>query len=941
MPPGGPARGAARAPAKSVQRRPSTVHSAAGPTAPTPDAEIFRTIFDSAATGLVHTDLNGRILQANPAFRRIVGFTQEDLRAKTLRDLTHPEDAVKAEEPFAKLVQGALPSYEIEKRYLRKDGATVWVHDSVSLTRDGDGRPLYAHAVTQDITERKKAEEAAKRQRELYEAVAAVHDSLGDGVGAADVRTGRFVLVNDAFCRLYGYSREDLLKVNDPLLLCAPEERVAQTERMRRWREGHSRSDRFEIMGLRKDGARVAFEVAARAPGDSDLLVLIVRDVSERRKSERARAQFAALVDSADLAIVGVGLDGVITGWNPAASRIFGWSADEMVGQPFTSIVANDPDALRRAFQRAMRGESLHFESETFRKDATRFPAALTVSPIRDAAGIVVGVSGIVQDESSRRRSEDALHEALSLYSATLESTADGVLVVDLQGTIRSFNRRFVDLWSIPAKILGERDEERCTRHQVDQFKDPAKALARIQEIHATPEKDSVDVLELRDGRFLERLSQPQRIGDRIVGRVWNYRDLTEKIWGEQALQLTRELALALTEARGLTQALDIALSRVAEATGWALAQAWLPAVDGRTLECSRAWFGSAGPLQSFHEHSLGVRFEAGVGLPGRVWKTGKPVWLPDVRDAPNSPRAPAARKATLGAALAVPVLAHGEVVGVLEFFLREPRTEDVRLAQLVAAVAAQLGIVVQKKRAEQALAEQAEELARINQDLEQFVYFASHDLREPLHVVLGYMQRLERRYRTGEAEYDAMWDFAVKGAVHMQELIKDLLGYARLGKTPPSWQPVDLNEAVDQAVTALKWDVEENHAQVTRVKLPTLEADQRGITQVLQNLISNGVKFHRPKTRPQIRVEAEREGNAWHVRVRDNGIGIRKADQDRIFVMFQRLHTQEEYPGTGIGLAICKKIVEKHGGRIWVESEAGKGSTFHFTIPERGRAAE
>jgi len=242
---------------------------------------------------------------------------------------------------------------------------------------------------------------------------------------------------------------------------------------------------------------------------------------------------------------------------------------------------------------------------------------------------------------------------------------------------------------------------------------------------------------------------------------------------------------------------------------------------------------------------------------------------------------------------------------------------------------------ITERKQVEQQLKAVAADLARSNAELEQFAYVASHDLQEPLRMVASYTQLLARRYR-GKLDQDAdeFIAFAVDGAQRMQELINDLLTYSRAGTRPLQLTAVDVGEVVDRLVVDLAVSIAESHAQVTRDHLPIVLADPTQLRQVFQNLIANGLKFRRQGVAPEVHVSAVSDGEAWSFAVRDNGIGIDPQYMERIFVLFQRLHTRADYPGTGIGLAICKKIVEHHGGKIWVESEAGRGTTFRFTLP-------
>jgi len=242
---------------------------------------------------------------------------------------------------------------------------------------------------------------------------------------------------------------------------------------------------------------------------------------------------------------------------------------------------------------------------------------------------------------------------------------------------------------------------------------------------------------------------------------------------------------------------------------------------------------------------------------------------------------------------------------------------------------------VTEAKRAQKQIERYAAELERSNQDLQQFGYVISHDLREPLRVVSGYLRLLEQRYR-GELDRkaDAFIDYAVDGAERMQQMIGALLDLSRVETRGEAFAPTDVDAVVEQVLPALSRAMEECGAEVTRDPLPMVMADEAQLGQVFQNLVANALKFRQEGVPPRIHISAEREGCEWTISVADNGIGIEPEQAERIFTIFQRLHTEEEYPGLGIGLALCKRIVERHGGRIWVESEPGEGTTFYFTLP-------
>lgn len=247
---------------------------------------------------------------------------------------------------------------------------------------------------------------------------------------------------------------------------------------------------------------------------------------------------------------------------------------------------------------------------------------------------------------------------------------------------------------------------------------------------------------------------------------------------------------------------------------------------------------------------------------------------------------------------------------------------------------------ITEVRRTERELAARARDLERSNADLEHFAYAASHDLQEPLRMVASYVQLLARRYR-GKLDRDAdeFIAFAVDGAERMQKLIRDLLTYSRVTRLSKPGEPVDLGQTLRAAMANLKVAIEDSGACITAGMLPTVKGDATGLTALVQNLLANAIKFRGPRP-PTITLGAERRGDEWLFSVRDDGIGFDPKHAERIFIIFQRLNTSEKVEGSGIGLAICRKIVERHGGRIWAESVPGVGSAFHFTLPAAEPAA-
>jgi light-regulated signal transduction histidine kinase (bacteriophytochrome) len=273
-------------------------------------------------------------------------------------------------------------------------------------------------------------------------------------------------------------------------------------------------------------------------------------------------------------------------------------------------------------------------------------------------------------------------------------------------------------------------------------------------------------------------------------------------------------------------------------------------------------------------------------------------------------------------------------------------RTKEGRLLDVLATIQAividgqRMAFVLMRditgmKLVEASLWRRTEELQRSNEELEQFAYVASHDLQEPLRMVSSFVKLLQRDYKGKlDENADEYIFFAVDGVNRMYALINDLLDYSRVKTGGKEFLQTDMNKVLEQALSNLKLAIDNTKAKVIAEPLPTLEVDSGQMVELLQNLVGNAIKYRKPNEQPIIEIRSERKTGDWIISVKDNGIGIDPQYHERIFGLFQRLHVWGEYEGTGIGLAIAKRIVERHGGHIWVESEPGKGSSFSFSIP-------
>jgi signal transduction histidine kinase len=441
-------------------------------------------------------------------------------------------------------------------------------------------------------------------------------------------------------------------------------------------------------------------------------------------------------------------------------------------------------------------------------------------------------------------------------------------------------------------------------------------------------------VLRRRLARERAARHEAERIAETATRRLYDR---------QRELELIGASAQAANEAVSIEAALRDTVELVCRHTSWPVGHAFLTDPGDALLHSGPVWHLAGERFDPFRRLSDKLVFKAGEGLPGRVVQDGAAVWLSDLAEAPEFQRQQTALECGLRAALGVPVVVAERPVGALEFFIEAAGPPEPGLVAVLTQVGTQLGRVVERARGQAELERLAGELsvrndalARSNADLEVFASVASHDMAEPLRTASGFLTLLEERHGEGlDAQGREFLAFAQRGIQRLQVMIKDMLEYARAGTRQRGELAVEAGAMLEEAIRSLSTRIDASGATVRFDRLPALSCDQEGLTRVFQNLLANALKYVAQDTPPVVTVSAERSGDAWCFSVADNGIGVPEAARTKIFEMFGRGADSQDYEGSGIGLAVCARVVDAHGGRIWVDSGPDGGSVFRFTVKD------
>jgi PAS domain S-box-containing protein len=866
--------------------------------------EPFRAAFAQAAIGMAITDLEGRFLEVNAALCRAVEHEQEELLQTTAFAITHPDDRARMGGLVGEMLSGKIPSFVMEKRCLKKNGGHGWLRTSVSPIRDSHGLPMRIAILAEEITDRKRIEkdmeqaDAALREREAE--LRSITDNVPVIVSSIDAE-GRFRRVNRAYETVFGRPAEWVIGKTLREVGGEPHATIAEPY-IARVLAGEP--VRFESRIVNRRGElrdiQIAYTPQFGFNGKVAGYIAMVEDITERKslESERARLTDQLLVERAHLRAVldqmpaGVLIADAASGETLLANKqvveLFGRAAVD-------AVLAGDINhPLVRAIQS---GEVVRGEEVLFRRSNDELGTlSVSAAPIRDQDGKITAGAAVIQDISANREAEAALQESEKRFRSFFDLAAVGMTQSLVpSGRFIAVNQKFADITGYTREELLEKSYADLT-HPDD--REANLPLYRRLIDNAIPEFSSETRYFRKTGEVVwvqTTASAVRDAGGTPLYTVSVVEDITERKAAERALRESEERFRTLAES--LPQLV------------------WTCLPSGQCDYLSRQWVAYTGIPE---ERQLGLE------------------WLPQVIH-------PEDRRRTLDAWMnAVSDRAPYDIEYRIRRFdgaYRWFKTRGTPVRDREDRIQRWFGTctdIEDQRRTTEALRRSNEELRRANEDLNQFAFSASHDLKEPLRMITIYAQLLQRKYQsTLDTQAQEYIEQAVSGARRMEMLVNDLLEYTQIVNVPlADTAPVNVEIAVRKAISNLETAIEETGAEIDADRLPSVAVREVHLLQLFQNLISNALKY-RSTAPPRIQITAEKLSHCWKMCVRDNGIGIDPAYHNQIFRIFRRLHANRDYPGTGIGLAICQKIVERYGGMIWVESEGeNMGSAFWFTLP-------
>jgi PAS domain S-box-containing protein len=844
----------------------------------------------------------------NDRMTEITGYSMDEINRLGWYQTMYPdpETQARAINRMARMRQGdKLVDEEWEITRVNNEKRLLSISTAVLQTNGGVPHVL---ALMQDITGRKQAENNLRESEERYRNILA---NIEDGYYEVNL-AGDFTFFNDSMCRMLGYARDEMMGMGNKKFTDEENRNKLFLAFNEVYKTGKP-TKAFDLETIRKDGAKVIGEVSVSLIKDSNGQPIgfrgIARDVTQRKQAEEALRQseekYRTILENMEDGYFEVDITGCFTFFNESLRRMLGYSQDEMIGMNNRQYTDEEnAKKLFLAFNRVFRtGEpTKEFDWEIIRKDGAKRYIEASVSLIKNLSGQPAGFRGLVRDITNRKRTEEEIKQTLSLLNATLESTADGILVVDRKGKIESFNQKFVQMWNIPESVMASRDDDQALAFVLSQLKNHEAFLAKVRELYGQTEADSYDLIEFKDGRVFERYSRPQRIGDQTVGRVWSFQDVTDRKQAEEALRQSEErYRLAIESSND-----GVAIVQREKHIYVNKQFAKMFGYEGIEEVLDQAPYTWIHPDDRERVMEYNKKRQRGEKVPERyetkgIKKNGETVYLE---------------------ISATKILLHSEPITLA--YLRD---------------------ITDLKKAEEAL-RQTEEQLRQSQKMEAVGRLAggiAHDFNNLLTVIKGYSE-LSLFALQDEDPLKENINEICKASERAANLTRQLLAFSR--KQILDFKVLNINSLIKDLDKMLHrilgedieliYNLDENAGKV--------KTDPGQIEQVILNLAVNARDAMPSGGKLLIETGSVNEMNppihsstipSGYVRlsITDTGIGMARDVKEHLFEPF--FTTKEKGKGTGLGLSTVYGIVKQSGGNVDVSSELGQGTTFNIYLPK------
>ncbi|RQG95782.1 PAS domain-containing sensor histidine kinase [Natrarchaeobius chitinivorans] len=903
-------------------------------TEPNTSDDQFQSLIDATEEyAIFMLDPEGHVQTWNSGAEQIKGYAADEIVGKHFSTFYTDDDRA-AGNPEANLREAAQHgAVEDEGWRVRADGSTFWATVTISAIRDDAGTLEGYTKVTRDMTDQREYErrleaqtERLKRQRdELETELDDIFERISDGFYALDDDL-RFRYLNEQAMETLGVDESAVsADIRDEVFLTDPFEDAL-----------HEALETQEPV-LFEDYYEPAngWFYNAIYPSETGLSVYF-REITQEVQRERELTRFKRAVEATGHAIYMTDPEGEITYVNPAFEEITGYTAEEAVGETPSILQSgkHTDDYYETLWETVGSGDVWEEEIVDRRQDGALYYAEQTIAPVTDDNGEIdrfVAVQNDITERKERKRQLSTLIDNVPgmVYRCRNEPNWPMEFVSDACRDITGYKAETIESGDVSwgKDVMIQENHERLTE-------DIQEAVANGESFSVTYQIKTADD-EVRWVRSSGRgvFDDEANFVD-IEGII---ADITEQKERERELerranqqQIVADLGQFALETDDLDELMDRASCQVADVleNEYCKVLDLDPAAEELLLRQGVGW----------HDGIVGEATVSSIEADSQAAYTlanDHPIVVENLETETrfSGPELLTSHDVRSGISTIIgPFDEPWGILGTHDTERREYSEEDVSFVQSIANILAE---AIERHQYQQRLEQLVDDLEASNERLEQFAYAASHDLQEPLRMVSSYLQLLERRYGDGfDEDAEEFVAFAVDGADRMREMIDGLLQYSRIETAGDPLEPTDLDTILDEVITDLQLRIEESDADITSESLPRVEGDASQLRQVFQNLLDNAIEYSGDEP-PCVHISAEKASGEWIISVHDEGVGIDPGDADRVFEVFNRLHTREEYDGTGIGLALCERIVERHGGEIWVESDPGEGATFSFTLAD------